>query len=162
MDRNVSSFTVCFQPPFWVGIAERWTADGYEAARVVFGPEPSDAQIYQWLGVEWHKLRFSPAAPGERARVRPENPKRVRREARKTLESSGAGTRAQQALAIYHHLTQLVVSGSAGSGGSAASSRRRSGSVCASRKSAKKRGGGDAPGPEGRGRSPAALRHENR
>lgn len=25
MDRNVSSFTVCFQPPFWVGIAERWT-----------------------------------------------------------------------------------------------------------------------------------------
>lgn len=97
MDRNVSSFTVCFQPPFWVGIAERWTADGYEAARVVFGPEPSDAQIYQWLGVEWHKLRFSPAAPGERARVRPENPKRVRREARKTLESSGAGTRAQQA-----------------------------------------------------------------
>lgn len=32
MDRNVSSFTVCFQPPFWVGIAERWTADGYEAA----------------------------------------------------------------------------------------------------------------------------------
>ena len=52
MDRNVSSFTVCFQPPFWVGIAERWTADGYEAARVVFGPEPSDAQIYQWLGVE--------------------------------------------------------------------------------------------------------------
>ena len=69
MDRNVSSFTVCFQPPFWVGIAERWTADGYEAARVVFGPEPSDAQIYQWLGVEWHKLRFSPAAPGERARV---------------------------------------------------------------------------------------------
>ena len=51
MDRNVSSFTVCFQPPFWVGIAERWTADGYEAARVVFGPEPSDAQIYQWLGV---------------------------------------------------------------------------------------------------------------
>ena len=63
MDRNVSSFTVCFQPPFWVGIAERWTADGYEAARVVFGPEPSDAQIYQWLGVEWHKLRFSPAAP---------------------------------------------------------------------------------------------------
>ena len=106
MDRNVSSFTVCFQPPFWVGIAERWTADGYEAARVVFGPEPSDAQIYQWLGVEWHKLRFSPAAPGERARVRPENPKRVRREARKTLESSGAGTRAQQALALAREREQ--------------------------------------------------------
>ena len=159
MDWNVSSFTVCFQPPFWVGIAERWTADGYEAARVVFGPEPSDAQIYQWLGVEWHKLRFSPAAPGERARVRPENPKRVRREARKTLESSGAGTRAQQALAREREQA-----------GERLRQERRQRRLQSEeerfrlrqQKKREKRGGGDAPGPEGRGRSPAALRHENR
>ena len=66
MDRNVGSFTVLFQPPFWVGIAERWGAEGYSAARVVFGPEPTDAQIYQWLEREWHRLNFSPAAEGER------------------------------------------------------------------------------------------------
>ena len=159
MDRNVSSFTVCFQPPFWVGIAERWTADGYEAARVVFGPEPTDAQIYQWLGVEWHKLRFSPAAPEERARARPENPKRVRREARKTLESSGAGTRAQQALARERE--------QAGERLRRERRQRRLQSEeerfrLRQQKKREKRGGGDAPGPEGRGRSPAALRHENR
>lgn len=118
MDWNVSSFTVCFQPPFWVGIAERWTADGYEAARVVFGPEPSDAQIYQWLG--WSaQAAVQSCRSGERARVRPENPKRVRREARKTLESSGAGTRAQQALA--RERSRREKRGSARSGGSAAS-----------------------------------------
>ena len=66
MDRNVGSFTVLFQPPFWVGIAERWEAEGYSAARVVFGPEPTDAQIYQWLEQEWHRLNFSPATEGER------------------------------------------------------------------------------------------------
>ena len=69
MDRNMSSFTVLFQPPFWVGIAERWGAEGYSAARVVFGPEPTDAQIYQWLEREWHRLNFSPAEEGEQGRV---------------------------------------------------------------------------------------------
>ena len=45
MDRNECRFTVLFQPPFWVGIGERWTQEGYQAARVVFGAEPSDAQV---------------------------------------------------------------------------------------------------------------------
>ena len=81
MDRNVSSFTVLFQPPFWVGIAERWDEEGYSAARVVFGPEPTDAQLYQWLEREWHKLDFSPAAEGERPVTGRKNPKRARREA---------------------------------------------------------------------------------
>ena len=39
MDRNECRFTVLFQPPFWVGIGERWTEEGYQAARVVFGAE---------------------------------------------------------------------------------------------------------------------------
>lgn len=49
MERNISQLTVLFQPPFWVGIAERWSQDGYQAARVVFRAEPTDAQLYQWL-----------------------------------------------------------------------------------------------------------------
>ena len=38
MDRN--QFTVLFQAPFWVGIAERWDGEGYQAARVVLAPSP--------------------------------------------------------------------------------------------------------------------------
>ena len=67
MDRNV--FTVLFQPPFWVGIAERWEKEGYSAARVVFGAEPTDAQLYEWLEKEWHRLNFSPAEEGEQGRL---------------------------------------------------------------------------------------------
>ena len=59
MDRNAGSFTVLFQPPFWVGIAERWDKEGYSAARVVFGAEPTDARIYEWLEEEWYRLRFT-------------------------------------------------------------------------------------------------------
>ena len=85
MDRNVGSFTVLFQPPFWVGIAERWEAEGYSAARVVFGPEPTDAQIYQWLE------RERPAAERK-------NPKRAQREAQAATRDRGVSTRAQEAL----------------------------------------------------------------
>ena len=98
MDRNACSFTVLFQPPFWVGIAERWEEAGYSAARVVFGAEPTDAQLYAWLEREWHRLDFSPAAEGERPVRERKNPKRAQREARAATQARGIGTRAQEAL----------------------------------------------------------------
>ena len=108
MDRNVGSFTVLFQPPFWVGIAERWGAEGYSAARVVFGPEPTDAQIYQWLEREWHRLNFSPAAEGERPAAERKNPKRAQREAQAATRDRGVSTRAQEALSRQREQRGLV------------------------------------------------------
>ena len=108
MDRNVSSFTVLFQPPFWVGIAERWEDAGYSAARVVFGPEPTDAQLCQWLEKEWHRLRFSPAVEGERPAAERKNPKREQREAREATRARGASTRAQEALSRQREQEGLI------------------------------------------------------
>ena len=98
MDRNMSSFTVLFQPPFWVGILERWDEEGYSAAKVTFGAQPTDAQIYEWIGREWHRLRPSPAAEGDRPAAERKNPKRAQREARAATQARGIGTRAQEAL----------------------------------------------------------------
>ena len=98
MDRNFCCFTVLFQPPFWVGIAERWEESGYSAAKVTFGPEPTDAQLYQWIQKEWYRLKFSPAAEGERPATERKNPKRAQREARAATQARGIGTRAQEAL----------------------------------------------------------------
>ena len=99
MDRNECRFTVLFQPPFWVGIGERWTEEGYQAARVVFGAEPSDAQVYQWVLASWHRLPFTAAEAGERPRAVPANPKRLQREAAKAARAAGASTKAQETLA---------------------------------------------------------------
>ena len=98
MDRNVGSFTVLFQPPFWVGIAERWGEEGYSAARVVFGAQPTEPQLYEWLLREWHRLNFSPAAEGERPAAERKNPKRTQREAQAATRDRGVSTRAQEAL----------------------------------------------------------------
>lgn len=98
MDRNYCSFTVLFQPPFWVGVAERWDEEGYSVARVVFGAEPTDAQLYQWLEREWHRLNFSPAAERKRPITERKNPKRAQREAGEATRAQGISTRAQEAL----------------------------------------------------------------
>ena len=108
MDRTESRFTVLFQPPFWVGIAERWAKEGYQAARVVFGAEPSDAQVYQWVLKSWHLLSFTPPQRGEPPKLRPENPKRMQREAAKAARTAGASTKAQEALARQREVDGLA------------------------------------------------------
>ena len=107
MDRNECCFTVLFQPPFWVGIGERWTEEGYQAARVVFGAEPSDAQVYQWVLSFWHRLPFTDAEAGERPKDIPANPKRLQREAAKAARTAGASTKAQEALARQREADSL-------------------------------------------------------
>ena len=98
MDRNVSSFTVLFQPPFWVGIAQRWSGEGYQAARVVFGTEPTEPQLYGWVLREWHRLRFSEPSAEKPPETDPKNPKRLQREAHAAAGARGVGTKAQEAL----------------------------------------------------------------
>lgn len=65
MDKIQSSFTVFFEDPFWVGIFERRQPhkgqDLLTAAKVTFGAQPTDAQVYVYLLEHYHQLRFSPS-----------------------------------------------------------------------------------------------------
>lgn len=98
-----SSLTVLFQEPFWVGIYERTDEEGYQACRVVFGAEPRDCEVYEFLLENWRTLTFSPAAKAgpDGREERRRNPKRTQREIRRRLEEGrGVGTKAQQALSL--------------------------------------------------------------
>lgn len=88
------TFTVYFDGQFWVGIVERLEEGRLSAARVVFGAEPSDEEVFQFVLDRWGTLRFSPEVEAERRRE-PGNPKRRQREAAKAAPS----TKAQQAIA---------------------------------------------------------------
>ena len=99
MQKSRASFTVFFEDPFWVGVYEREEPGGLTACRVVFGAEPKDGEIYEWMLQNWAQLHFGPPLADAR-RPRAENPKRARRMARRSLAVQGVGTKAQQALAL--------------------------------------------------------------
>ncbi len=93
-----STLTVLFEAPFWIGIYERFDAGMYEAAKLTFGAEPKDGEIYEFVLKSWHTLSFSAPAAAQTRPERSSNPKRAQREIRAQLQPANVGTKAQQAL----------------------------------------------------------------
>ena len=93
-----STLTVYHDGQFWVGLAEHVEDGRYGVARIVFGAEPSDEEILQFVVDKWEKLSFFGGEPTEASKPA-RNPKRRAREAAKALRQQAMSTRAQQALA---------------------------------------------------------------
>ena len=101
MERTRLTLTVCFEAPFWIGLVERRTGQCYEVCKITFGAEPKDYEVWDYLLKNWRRLRFSPPVKRDAENEKPHNPKRLQREIRRQLqESSGIGTKAQQALQL--------------------------------------------------------------
>ena len=104
--REVSStLTVYHDGPFLWRV-EHVESGMLSVARVVFGAEPSNEEIYTWVLERWTSLHLSTATePVESHQNRlPGNPKRRAREAAKALHMRGAST---------HRNVRSLASGSA-------------------------------------------------
>jgi hypothetical protein len=64
---------------------------------VVFGAEPTDAQVWEFVQANYRRLQFSAPVKVEH-KQKADNPKRRQRNVRKQLETAGIGTKSQQAL----------------------------------------------------------------
>ena len=95
-----SKLTVFFDDPYWVGVYERETNSEVEVAKIVFGAEPKDYEIYQYFLQNWSKLKFSPPVEADNTTEKKLNPKRVQRQINRLLLQQGIGTKAQQALKL--------------------------------------------------------------
>lgn len=95
-----AALTILFEDPFWVGIYEREEQGRYTAAKITFGAEPKDYEVYEFLQKNWHRLRFTPALSNATIQSLPQNPKRRSRLARSQTGAAGIGTKAQQALKL--------------------------------------------------------------
>ena len=93
--------TVFFEDPFYIALYER-TQDGYtQVCRVVFGKEPTDAEVYEYFLENWPRLKFSPPVPAGTVLDIRKNPKRIQREIHRQLSGKmAAGTKSQQALKL--------------------------------------------------------------
>lgn len=92
------TLTVYHDGQFWVGLAEHAEDRTYGVARIVFGAEPSDEEILQFVTSKWAKLSFFGDEATEISKPA-KNPKRRAREAAKALKRPAVSTKAQQALA---------------------------------------------------------------
>lgn len=105
-DSARSRLTVFFEDPFWVGIVERTEHGTLSAAKVTFGAEPKDFEVYDFVRKHYDALQFSPAVAAE-VKAEKKNPKRMQREARKQTQETGIGTKAQQALKLQQEQNKL-------------------------------------------------------
>jgi len=96
MSKVTGKLTVFFEGPFWVGVFERAEDGRLTVCRVVFGAEPRDYEVWEFVLKNYDRLKFSPPVEAK-AKKEPVNPKRLQREAKKQLQG-GVGTRSQQAL----------------------------------------------------------------
>lgn len=106
MSRVTGRLTVFFEDPFWVGIFERVEKGKLSAAKVTFGAEPREQEVYAFIQKHYDELRFS---PGVRAagKEQKKNPKRMQREAEKQLKRAGVGTKSQQALKLQQEQLKM-------------------------------------------------------
>jgi len=95
-----TKFTVFFDDPFWVGVYERQDEDGYSAARVVFGSEPGDAELYQFVMQHYNEFKFTQPADTVGLLEKQVNFKRAQRQARQSMQTRSAGSKAQQAMKV--------------------------------------------------------------
>ena len=97
MDKVTEKLTVFFDDPFWVGIFERSEGNKLSVAKVTFGAEPENYDVYEFILEHYYDLQFSSTV---KVAVKEEkrNPKRKQKIARKTMQEKGIGTKSQQAL----------------------------------------------------------------
>ena len=98
-EKNVieSKLTIYFDKPFWVGVFEELDGDKLSACRMVFGAEPADAEIYDFILKHYYHLKYTTPMKTE-IKQKADNPKRRQRNVRMQLENTGIGTKSQQAL----------------------------------------------------------------
>ena len=100
MEKTNFIVTLCYQDPFWVGIYEREYDGKYEVCRIIFGAEPKDYEVYEFLLKNFGKLQFSPSMEAEQISTKRINPKRLQRQIKRQVQNTGIGTKAQQALKL--------------------------------------------------------------
>lgn len=76
--------TIFFDKRFWVGTFERTDKEGYAVARHIFGAEPSDPEVHEFVLNHYHELKFGEAKEIN-IQIQRMNPKRVQREVRREM-----------------------------------------------------------------------------
>lgn len=107
MDKETGKLSVFFEEQFWVGVFERIENGKLTAAKVIFGAEPKDAEVYEFILKHYYDLRFSPAVAAD-VKTEKKNPKRIRREVKRQMSDKGVCTKSQMVLKLQQEQFKLI------------------------------------------------------
>src|SRR5579859_8124629 len=94
--------TVLFDSPYWIGLLEMERDGCLYAARHIFGSEPSNQEVYEFVQRDLLALQtrmtvgILTALPPDR----PKNPKRMQREVRRQIAAVGISSKAHEAMRV--------------------------------------------------------------
>ena len=97
MEKITGKLTVFFDNPFWVGVFECVEKNKLSVCRVVFGAEPKDYEVYDFILKNYKNLKFGLSLEVKVKKIK-NNPKRLQREVKKQSKQVGIGTKSQLAL----------------------------------------------------------------
>ncbi len=80
-------------------VIEKVENNKLSVCKIIFGAEPKDSEILDFVLHRYYDLKFSPAVEVKRKHSA-DNPKRRQRNVKKQLQNTGVGTKSQQALAL--------------------------------------------------------------
>lgn len=106
MGKERGKLTVLFEEPFWIGVFERIEDGKLSVAKVTFGSEPKDYEVYEFILKHYYSLRFSPAVSAVVKEIK-KNPKRIQREVKRQLRTVGIGSKSQQALKLQQEQNKI-------------------------------------------------------
>lgn len=94
--------TVYFETPFWVGVVEEQFGNQVKACRHVFGAEPRDAEVMEFVMTRMNPLleQVQSGVETEISRKRPVNPKRLARIVAREMQRHGISSQSQEALRL--------------------------------------------------------------
>ena len=104
--------TILFDSPYWIGLLEDERDGLLYAARYIFGAEPSDQEVYQFVLHDLLSLtaQMTVGIPFEQNLQRHVNPKRMQREVRRELAQAGITSKAQEAMRLQIETQQAAAS----------------------------------------------------
>ena len=95
MEKIAGKLTVFFDNPFWVGVFVE--KNKLSVCRVVFGAEPKDYEVYDFILKNYKNLKFGSSLEVKVKKIK-NNPKRLQREVKKQSKQVGIGTKSQLVL----------------------------------------------------------------
>ena len=108
METTTVRCTLLFEDGFWVGYFERACAGEYAAARHIFGAEIGLAEFAAFVSSPaYERLAWTRARPAGLIRWTDRNPKRLQREAAKSLRDVNASSKARDAIAAERETRKL-------------------------------------------------------